>query len=346
MARFERLEFHPEEWGRTLATFPDAIVYQSPAWLSFLAESQKGEPVVAALKDGEQILGYFTGLVVRYLGLKILGSPFRAWTCPYMGFALRPGVPRRVAYQALPALAFGTLGCVHFEIVDPFSKAEDLEGLGLPYQMNGTYEIDLSQSEETILAKMNSYRRRDIRRAEKNGVVIQEVEAHDAAFVDEFYEQLKDVFAKQGLVPTFGADRVRIMIKHLETTGMLLKLRARNRQGACIASGMFVGMHKNAFYWAGASWRQFQDLHPNEFLQWYSMRFWKRRGMKSYNLVGTMDFKARFGGQQTSVPLVRKSRNRLISGFRSAAPVALRTAIRLAWKLKRGGRKAATAETP
>jgi hypothetical protein len=80
MARFERVNLAPAEWGRTLSTFPDAIVYQSPAWLSFLAETQKGEPVLAVLKEGDQTLGYFSGLVVRRLGLKILGSPFRAWT--------------------------------------------------------------------------------------------------------------------------------------------------------------------------------------------------------------------------------------------------------------------------
>jgi hypothetical protein len=119
---------------------------------------------------------------------------------------------------------------------------------------------------------------------------------------------------------------------------MLLMVRARDRAGHCLATGLFLGMHEHAFYWAGASWRQYQDLHPNELVQWYAMRYWKRRGMKTYNLVGTMDFKARFGGRQTAVPMVRKSRNRLISGLRTSAPAALRTAIRLAWKIKTLGR--------
>jgi hypothetical protein len=337
MARFERVDLAAMDWEKVSSAFPDRIVYQTPAWLAFLAETQQGEPVVAALREGHETLGYFTGLIVRKLGLKILGSPFRGWTCPYMGFNLLPSVPRRTAVEALPEFAFKELGCIHFEVVDSYLTVEDIAGLGLSHQMNSTYEVDLTQTEEAILGNMNSYRRRDIRRAEKHGVVIQEVQ--DAEFADEFSNQLKDVFAKQGLVPTFGVDRVRAVLKHLLPTGMLLLLRARDPQGHCIATGLYLGAGQAAFYWGGASWRQCQNLHPNEALQWYAMKYWKRRGMKSYNLVGTMDFKARFGGRQTAVPMISKSRNRLISLLRASAPRVLNAALKFRWKLETMGRK-------
>ena len=332
MARFERVNLTPEEWSKTHASFPDAIVYQTPAWLAFLAETQRGRPILAALKEGDQTLGYFSGLVVRQFGLKILGSPFRGWTCPYMGFNLLPSVPRTTAIKALRGFAFRDLGCVHFEVVDPFTRLEDVAGLGLHHEMHATYEVDLTQSEDVIFEKMNHYRRRDIRRAEKNGLSIEE--AHDHEFADEYAEQLKDVFAKQNLVPTFGVERVRALIKHMKPTGMLLMLRARDCERRCVATALFLGMNQTAFYWGGASWRQYQSLHPNELLQWYSMRYWKGRGAKSYNLVGTMDFKARFGGQQTAVAMISQSRNWLVSRLRASAPTALRAALRLAWKAK------------
>jgi hypothetical protein len=334
MARFERVNLSGPEWDKVLSEFPDRIVYQSSAWLSFLAESQNGELVIAALKEGNEIVGYFTGMIVRKFGLKILGSPFRAWTCPYIGFNLRPSVPRRAAIEALPDFAFKQLGCIHLEIVDSYLKEEDIAGLGLPYQMNATFIVDLAQTEEGILAKMNSYRRRDIRRAEKHGVRIEEV--NDPEFADEFSNQLKDVFAKQGLVPTFGADRVRMLLKHLLPTGTLLCVRAYDPEGHRIASGLYLGMGSAAFYWGGASWRQYQNLHPNEALQWYAMKYWKQRGMKTYNLVGTMDFKARFGGQSVAMPLIRKSKYRWVSFLRNSAPRILRIGSALKWKLKGG----------
>src|SRR5882672_6280686 len=118
MARFERITMDSAEWSRTLSAFPDRIVYQTSAWLSFLAETQQGEIVIAALKEGSETIGYFCGLIVRKFGFKILGSPFRNWSTPYMGFNLCPGVSRRVALEALLEFAFKKLGCIHFEVVD------------------------------------------------------------------------------------------------------------------------------------------------------------------------------------------------------------------------------------
>src|SRR5436190_17634441 len=71
MARFERVPFHPDDWNKTLSAFPDRIVFQTAEWISFLIDTQKGEPVIAALKDGNETLGYFSGLIVKKFGLKI-----------------------------------------------------------------------------------------------------------------------------------------------------------------------------------------------------------------------------------------------------------------------------------
>jgi lipid II:glycine glycyltransferase (peptidoglycan interpeptide bridge formation enzyme) len=324
----------PAEWGKTLSAFPDRIPHQSPAYLAFLAETQKGELVLAALKEGQETLGYFSGLIVRKFGFKILGSPFRGWSTPYLGFNLLPSAPRRAAIEALPDLAFRQLGCIHVEVTDSHVTADDIRGLGFGHEVHATMVNDLTLSEETLLANMNSYRRRDIRRAEKHGVIIEE--ARDDAFPDEFAAQFKDVFDKQGMVPHYGADRVRAFIKHMEPTGNLLRLRARDPEGHSLATGVFIGLEPAAFYWAGASWRQYQHLHPNELLQWTAMKYWKQRGMKTYNFAGTMDFKRRFGGVEVSTLMIYQSRYRLLSWLRTSAMPLGRTALRLAWKLKPG----------
>lgn len=332
MARFERVRFDAAEWARVLGAAADRIPHQSPAYLCFLAEDQHGEPMIAALKAGDEVLGYFTGLIVRKFGFKILGSPFRGWSTPYMGFNLRPDVARRVAIEALSDYAFKDLGCIHVEVTDSHVSLEDIQGLGFGHEVHATIINDLTLSEETLFNNMNSYRRRDIRRAEKHGVVIEE--AHDMAFADEFAAQFKDVFAKQGMVPHFGAARVRALIKHFGPTGGLLLLRARAPGGECIATGVYIGLEPAAFYWAGASWRQHQHLHPNELLQWYAMRHWKARGMKSYNLAGTMDFKRRFGGAESSTLMIFKSKYRFLSRLRSRALPIHWAILRLRRKLK------------
>jgi hypothetical protein len=341
MAKFERVSLNSIDWGKALSAFPDRIVFQTPAWLSFLAETQKAEPVLAALKEGNDTLGYFTGLIMRQFGLKILGSPFQGWSSPYMGFILSPSTPRRIAAEALSDFAFKELRCIHFEVVDSQITLEDIEGLGFTHEMRATIEIDLTQSEEALFSNMSSSCRRNIRQAEKYGVVIEE--AKDAEFAEDYSAQLKDVYAKQGLVPHYGVNRVRALIKHLYPTGMLLLLRARDPEGRCIATGVFPAMNQTVFYWGGASWRQYQKLYPNHLLHWYAMRYWKKRGIRIYNMVGAHEFKRRFGGRQTAVPMVHKSKYRLISHLRASAPQVVKTAQHLTWELKtraRGKRSA------
>jgi len=73
---------------------------------------------------------------------------------------------------------------------------------------------------------------------------------------DEYYEQLKDVFAKQGLVPTYNVERVRALVKNLEPTGRILLVRARAIQkGSAFATGIFPGFNKIAEFWGNASLR-------------------------------------------------------------------------------------------
>src|SRR5206468_134120 len=103
----------------------------------------------------------------------IFGSPFRGWSTPYMGFNVAEGVPRRVAAEALPRFAFKELGCIHCEVVDSYMSTNDVSGLGFGDSLNHTMEIDLTQSEDELFANMTKSCRWTVRKAEKNGVVIE-----------------------------------------------------------------------------------------------------------------------------------------------------------------------------
>ena len=164
---------------------------------------------------------------------------------------------------------------------------------------------------------MDSACRRCVRKAEKSGVVIEE--ASDLAFADEYFTQLQDVFAKQGLVPTYTVERVRSLIKHLLPTGNLLLVRARDAEGKCIATGIFPGFNKIAEFWGNASFRSSQILRPNEYIQWYVMRYWKRRGIAIYDWGGGGTYKEKYGCVPHSVPWFTKSRYPMVSKFRNEA---------------------------
>src|ERR1700730_13222904 len=192
---------HKVEWER-LDRFDDRIVFQTREWVNFIAESQGATPVIASLCDSGNVVGYFSGLVFSRMGIRILGSPFPGWTTAYMGFNLLPYVRRGEALRALETFAFRDLNCLHLEVSDRFTSKEEGESVGFSCELVRTLVTDLTQSEEKLFGGMTSGCRGCIRKAEKSGVRIEQ--AVDEHFADDYYEQLREVFGKQGLVPTYG----------------------------------------------------------------------------------------------------------------------------------------------
>lgn len=300
-----------------IAAWPDRMIYHSEEWLRFVAETQDATPVCAELRDGRSAVGRVCGLVFSRCGIRMFGSPFVGWTTIYMGFNLRPEIPRWMALEALEGFVFRELGCLHFEIVDRYLSEDDGRRLGLQHGFVESYETDLTSSEDEIFRSMESACRRCIRKAEKSGVTIEE--ARDEAFAGEYYEQLRDVFAKQGLVPSYGLDRVQALIRHLLPTGRLLLLRARDPDGKCIATGIYPGMNRVAQFWGNASFRSGQHWRPNEALNWYAMRYWKRRGAEVFDWGGGGTYKEKYGCPRILVPRFYKSRHAVLGYLRAGA---------------------------
>ena len=304
------------DWAR-LDGFADRTVFQTREWLHFLRETQRAKIVLCELEESGETAGYFTGLVFSRFGLKVLGSSFPGWTTPYMGFNLVPGASRKAALAAIERTAWDSWKCLHMEVSDPFFSVDDGREIGFTSEAFETYRTDLTETEDSMFSKMSSACRRCVRKAEKSGVTIEE--AHDLDFADEYYEQLKDVFAKQGLVPTYGVERVRSLVRNLEPTGRILLVRAKDSEGKCIATGIFPGFNKLAEFWGNASWRSSQILRPNEAIHWYAMRYWKRRGAEIYDWGGERPYKEKYGCVPHSVPWFTKSRYGFISTLRTQA---------------------------
>jgi hypothetical protein len=310
------IDFKTADW-KLLDSFADRTVFQTRAWLEFIQESQDATPVIAEVRDGRDVVGYFSGLTFSKFSLKVLGGSFPGWTTPYIGFNLQPGVSRRSALAALEKFAWDELKCLHIEVSDPQFTFEDGEGLGFTAEHYGSYRTDLTKSEEELFNGMDSACRRCVRKAEKSGVTIEE--AHDLAFADEYYAQLKDVFAKQGLVPTYSVERVRSLVKHVGPSGNVLLVRARDAEGKCIATGIFPGFNQIFEFWGNASYRAYQNLRPNEAIHWYAMRYWKRRGAAIYDWGGEGSYKEKYGCVAHRVPWFTKSRYQIIGALRNEA---------------------------
>ena len=300
-----------------LDAFGDRLFAQRRHWLEFVAAFTGGEVVVAQLHRRGEVLGYFSGIRFRRCGIPILGSPFRGWTTPYMGFNLAPGVSRIEALAAVERFAFRQLGCLHLEVTDRQFTIEDGIAHGYAHRLVRTFVTDLTQDEDRLLANMTSACRRAIRKAEKSGVAVEV--ADPGGFAEEYHAQLCDVFAKQGLRPTYSPARVQQLIDHVHPSGDLLLLRVRDPEGRCIATGIFPGFNTFSFFWGNASLREHQILRPNEAVHWFAMRHWKARGMRQHDWGGANPYKAKYGVVPYTTVALRRSRHALIQHARDLA---------------------------
>lgn len=336
--KYEIVDFEKADF-KQLDSFADRTVFQTREWVRFVAESQAATPVLMRLTDGANAVGYFTGLTFTRFGVKVLGSSFPGWTTPYMGFNLAQGTSRAEALAAVEQAAWSELKCLHMEVSDPHFTPQDGEALGFKTSYYISYRTDLTKPEDELFQGMESACRRCVRKAEKSGVVIEE--AHDLAFADEYYEQLKDVFAKQGLVPTYDVERVRSLVRNLEPSGNVLLVRARDPEGKCIATGIFPGFNRIVEFWGNASFRSSQGFRPNEFMQWYVMRYWKKRGAQIYDWGGEGTYKEKYGCAPYRVPWFIKSRYEFVGKLRDGAKKMYRGKQRIKGWLQ--GDKAAVA---
>jgi hypothetical protein len=309
---------------------PGRSIFASRAWLEFLAASQGARPVVARVLVDDEPGGWFTGAVVRRLGLSVLGSPLRGWTTSWMGFDLDREVPGVALLDAARRLAFSELGCVHLELMDRALAAPEPLPRGFRVDRLPGWELRLDRDDDGLLEAMRPHGRRDVRRALRNGIVVEEVDpVAEPGFAAEYYAQVRTAFAKRGVAPTYPQRRVEQLIEHLHPSGRLVLLRARTADGRPAATGLFPGSPGGAaVFWMGASDPELQSSLPNEALMWTALRTWRDRGAVRFDFGGGGAYKRKYGGTPTEVPWFRVSRLAALEHGREALRRAARVAQR------------------
>lgn len=328
----ERVPLPEVPWAE-LDRRPDRTVFQTLPWLDFLAETQGAEPVVAQVRSGGDVVGWFTGAIVRYGGVRFLGSPLKGWTTSYMGFNLDDPSCSAPAMTALRTFAFRDLGCLHLELLDRHTDVprDDPPPGYRAWRLSGV-EARIDLSDDDLLGRMTKNGRRDVRRALRNGIVVEEVDPiAQPGFASEYYEQVSEAFAKRSLAPTYSVDRVEAMIRHLHPSGNVVLLRARDPDGRPVATGLFPGLAgAAAVFWMGGSRRESQHLLPNEALMWTALRTWRDRGAVTFDFGGGGKYKHKYGGQPAVVPWFRASRWEVLEHARTGVQRMVRLSQRRA----------------
>lgn len=317
--------------------FKNKNLFTTIDWLEFIEEDSKVRPIfLRIINENNDFIGYFTAMETKKFGFKIIGSPFPGWSTCFMGFDVVDGVNR---YDLLPAITeylFKKKRASIIEIEDRFLDIDTARRLGYVYSESGTLELNVDASDEELFKIFKSDARNFIRQFERKGASL-EISEPNEWFAEEYYRQLEDVFAKQGMVPTYSLAKVKCIINHLKNTNKILCLLVRNPEGQPIGTSIFIGYKEKFFFWGGASYRSGQFYRPNEYMIWTAIRYWREKGAKVFDMVGIRDYKRKFGSHEEYYAHLIIARNKFIIFLRNVAKKIYFTLLKIKGKLK--GRK-------
>jgi hypothetical protein len=299
------LESRPPDWDSVIQRFGSKTLFHESCWLDHVAAIHPGNRVVyAALQDGGQVVGYFTGIRRRFGMVPILGSPLPGTGTNFMGPLVDRDTPLAEVLGAILAWCRRTR-VMHLELAHPWIDAIEPRLRGMEAHGGVTHVIPLDGGEAAIFAAMRGTCRNRVRKAMKNGLEAEVTT--DPAIADRFYEEYVEVYGKQGLVLPFGPERGRSLFQHLMPAGRVLPVWVKYK-GEIAAAGLFPFDQHAIYFWGAASWTRFQHLCPNELIHWTVMKLAIERGIPVYNMCGgTSQFKDKFGG--SDVPYIRYSRS-------------------------------------
>ena len=297
-------------------------VLTTKEWLSFVKEDSHVDPVILRISENGSFVGFFSGFKAKKYGVTIIGSPFSGWSTPYMGLDVEGSSKKVDIIPELIDYLKKTYKALYIQIGDreiTFEDAERLKELsGYNIESSGTLELSIDMDDEHLYKQMKTDCRNFINQFTRRGARVEEA-VPDDAFAEEYYKQLKDVFAKQQLVPTYSVEKVKCLLKNLSVNDRVLCLKVISPENKCIATGIFPGFNHKMFFWGGASYREDQQYRPNEYMIYTAMKYWRDKGCKVFDMVGIRPYKKKFGAYEVHYPSIVVAKYSILITMRKIA---------------------------
>ena len=168
-----------------------------------------------------------------------------------------------------------------------------------------TVIIDLTKSEDELLANMRRQTRYEVRRAAKQGITVEKMQGEE--IFKEFHKVQAETAKRQGFVPP----NLKTLMAEREAFGNNIAIYvAKTSEGSPIAYGMIIKDGKEGDYYEAASTDLNRKMPGAYALLWQVMKDLKAEGYERFNLwgiaptgqpnhryAGVTTFKTGFGGE-------------------------------------------------
>ncbi len=315
-------------WQAALIQQPTAHILQTWEWGEFKAQTLGWQPLRYAYQTAEgDVRGVASVLKQQMAGVSVLYVP-KGPALAYDDTATLTAIldhlqqlarqHRAIWIKIDPDLPLGTgIPAAPDAQANPLGEQTqaELRRRGWQFsaeqiQFRNTLTLDLTQSEEDLLAQMNQSTRRKIRQAEKAGVSVRAAELHseDSPDLATLYRLYQVTGERQGFIIR-PADYYHLAWGIMARAGLAQGFIAEVEEEAVAGLVLFLTSPK-AWYFYGMSSPAKREAQPNYLLQWTAIRWAKAAGYPIYDWWGAPDnfiesdsmwgvyrFKDGFGGQ-------------------------------------------------
>jgi len=172
-----------------------------------------------------------------------------------------------------------------------------------------TILLDLTKSEEELMAGMKQKTRYNVRLAKRKGVVVKE--RNDEEGLEIFLKLQRETAKRQGFF-IHPDSYYRTVWEVLRPKGMVYILIAEVEDTPIVA-WLLLKYQDTLYYPYGGSSTKFRKFMPSNLMMWEAIKLGKRLGCKTFDMWGAIDdksdpwygftrFKLGYGGQLVSFP--------------------------------------------
>ncbi len=157
-----------------------------------------------------------------------------------------------------------------------------------------TTQVDLTRTEEEILAAMKNKWRYNVNLAKRKGVQIQKISGNSlnlSDFVDIFYDLYKETSARDGIAmhaKAYYKDLLELSAQEAQKGSDVpqVNLYVASHEGDNLGAIMTLFSKTESVYLYGCSSNKKRNLMPNFLLQWTAMSDAKAYGSRYYDMYG------------------------------------------------------------
>ncbi len=303
-------------WDQFVNNSPQGTIFHTSYWLAASGEDFviygvfQGQRLVAGLPLIRQELKF---------GIKSAGHP--ALT-PYLGVLFGPKDGKYVhrissekeISRAIAKRIKEDFGVINFNFPPGHVDLQPFIWEGFSSSVRYTYILRLDDLKQ-VWVDMDETRRRNIRRAEKDGIYVED----DADF-GELFALVEKTFERQGMEARFRATAFRYN-EVLEKKGQCQSFLARNKDGIPLAGVYIVWDWNRSYYLLGGYDPKRSHHGASALAMWAAIRFTKEElELNEFDFEGSMipaveQFFRKFGGRLTPYYSVSWVRPVLKAGF-------------------------------